>query len=98
MWFAVSDNHAGAHEFTLRQFYEYSRNPLLLWEMQGRILQAHRQTLLQEVYAQMMEKIFPTILMILDFCAAMPYAVQGDVKHTVYWIAAGVLTLSVTWL
>ena len=44
------------------------------------------------------DKIFPTLLMILDFCAAVPYAVQGDVKHTVYWIAAGVLTLSVTWL
>lgn len=44
------------------------------------------------------DKIFPTILMILDFCATVPYAVQGDVKHTVYWIAAGVLTLSVTWL
>ena len=46
----------------------------------------------------MSPKIFPTILMILDFCAAVPYAVHGDVKHTVYWIAAGVLTLSVTWL
>lgn len=47
----------------------------------------------------MSPKIFPpTILMILDFCAAVPYAVQGDVKHIVYWIAAGVLTLSVTWL
>lgn len=47
---------------------------------------------------QHFDKIFPTILIILDFCAAVPYAVQGDVKHTVYWIAAGVLTLSVTWL
>jgi hypothetical protein len=36
--------------------------------------------------------------MILDFCAAVPYAVHGDVKHIVYWVAAGVLTLSVTWL
>lgn len=27
-----------------------------------------------------MEKIFPTVLMILDFFAAVPYAVKGDVK------------------
>lgn len=45
-----------------------------------------------------MEKIFPTILMSLDFIAAVPYAFKCDVKMTVYWIAAGVLTLSVTWL
>lgn len=44
-----------------------------------------------------MEKIFPTILMILDFIAAIPYAVQCDVRHAVYWVAAGVLTLTVTW-
>ena len=24
-----------------------------------------------------MEKIFPTVLMALDFCAAVPYAVKG---------------------
>lgn len=46
----------------------------------------------------MNEKIFPTVLMVLDFLAAIPYAVKGDVKMTVYWIAAGVLTLAVTWL
>ena len=43
-------------------------------------------------------RVFPTILMVLDFIAAIPYAVHGDVKMTVYWIAAGVLTLAVTWL
>lgn len=45
-----------------------------------------------------MEKIFPTILMALDFFAAIPYAIKADMKMTVYWIAAGVLTMSVTWL
>lgn len=45
-----------------------------------------------------MEKVFPTILMALDFIAAIPYAFKGDVKMFVYWVAAGVLTLSVTWL
>ena len=43
-------------------------------------------------------RIFPTILMVLDFIAAVPYMCKGDVKMTVYWIAAGVLTLAVTWL
>ena len=45
-----------------------------------------------------MEKLFPTILMVLDFLAAVPYAVKADLKMTVYWVAAGVLTMSVTWL
>lgn len=45
-----------------------------------------------------MEKVFPTVLMALDFLAAVPYIVHGDLKMAVYWIAAGVLTLSVTWL
>ena len=27
-----------------------------------------------------MEKVFPTILMALDFIAAVPYAFKGDVK------------------
>lgn len=42
-------------------------------------------------------RIFPTILMTLDFIAAIAYAVKGDVRHAVYWVAAGVLTLTVTW-
>ena len=46
----------------------------------------------------MNEKIFPTILMVLDFFAAVPYGVKGDLKMFVYWVAAGVLTLSLTWL
>lgn len=45
-----------------------------------------------------MEKLFPTVLMILDFIAAIPYIYKCDLKMTVYWIAAGVLTLAVTWL
>lgn len=44
------------------------------------------------------EKIFPTILMILDFLAVIPYIPTGDLGKIVYWIAAGVLTLAVTWL
>ena len=43
-------------------------------------------------------KIFPTILMALQFVAAIPYAIEGNVRMTVYWIAAGVLTMALTYL
>lgn len=46
----------------------------------------------------MSTKIFPTILMALQFVAAIPYAIEGDFRMTVYWIAAGVLTLDLTYL
>jgi hypothetical protein len=42
-------------------------------------------------------KIFPTILIILDIAAAVPYFCDGDYRRGIYWIAAGVLTLTVTW-
>lgn len=44
------------------------------------------------------EKILPTILMLIDFLAAIPYIPKGDIGQVVYWVAAGVLTLAVTWL
>lgn len=44
------------------------------------------------------EKILPTILMAIDFLAAIPYIAQHNLSQSVYWIAAGVLTLAVTWL
>ena len=43
-------------------------------------------------------RIFPTILIMFDFLAAIPYAYNRDLRMTVYWISAGVLTLSLTWL
>lgn len=45
-----------------------------------------------------MEKVFPTVLMVLDFLAAIPYAIKADLKMVVYWLAAGFITLAVTWL
>lgn len=36
--------------------------------------------------------------MILQFIAAIPYAIEGNSRMTVYWIAAGVLTLDLTYL
>ena len=41
-------------------------------------------------------RIFPTILIVLDFIAAIPYAFRGYDRHAVYWVAAGILTLTVT--
>ena len=43
----------------------------------------------------MSPKLFPTILIILDLCAAIGYA--GDWRKVVYWLAAAVLTTVVTW-
>jgi hypothetical protein len=42
------------------------------------------------------EIIFPTVLIVLDVCAALVYLHDGDVRKTVYWFAAAVLTTSVT--
>lgn len=46
----------------------------------------------------MNEKTFPTILIVLDLLASIPYIAQHNLSMSVYWIAAAVLTLSVTWL
>lgn len=45
-----------------------------------------------------MDKIFPTLLIIIDILAAMVYGYKGDFKLFVYWLAAAVLTYSVTWM
>jgi len=43
-----------------------------------------------------MTKLFPTILICLDFASAAIYLTNGDFKKTIYWVAAGVLTICVT--
>ncbi|MFI4911150.1 MAG: hypothetical protein ACIAQZ_05730 [Sedimentisphaeraceae bacterium JB056] len=43
------------------------------------------------------EKLFPTILILLDLCAAIGYMPCGDWRKVVYWIAAAVLTFCVTY-
>ena len=45
-----------------------------------------------------MEKVFPTVLIVLDLLASIHYAVKGDVRMFVYWVAAALLTFSLTWL
>ncbi|HOD84823.1 MAG TPA: hypothetical protein PKG77_25690 [Phycisphaerae bacterium] len=44
-----------------------------------------------------MQKIFPTILIVLDVCAAAGYLPCGDWRKVVYWLAAAALTYVVTW-
>ena len=42
-------------------------------------------------------RIFPTVLAVLDVCAALVYVADGDWRKTVYWLSAAVLTAVVTW-
>lgn len=43
-----------------------------------------------------MKYLFPCTLMLLDLGAAVLYAVDGDLKKAVYWIAAAILNYCVT--
>ena len=44
-----------------------------------------------------MEKFFPTLLIVLDVCAAACYLPSGDWRRVVYWLAAATITTVVTW-
>jgi len=41
-------------------------------------------------------RFFPSILIALDILSAVRYAVAGDLRHCLYWIAAATLTATVT--
>ena len=43
------------------------------------------------------EKVFPTVLMIIDVLAAFVYFTKFDWRKTMYWLAAAVLTFVVTY-
>jgi hypothetical protein len=43
------------------------------------------------------EKLFPTLLVILDICAAIGYIPSGDWRRVIYWLGAATLTMCVTW-
>lgn len=45
-----------------------------------------------------MEKLFPTIGIIVNIGAVIFYATQKDWKHAGYWLAAAFLTFDVTFL
>lgn len=40
--------------------------------------------------------IFPTVMIVLDMCAAAVYALHGDYRKLIYWVAAAVLNAAVT--
>ena len=42
-------------------------------------------------------KIFPTVLILLDLSEAVAYAFAGDFRRVIYWVAAAVLTATVTY-
>lgn len=43
-----------------------------------------------------MTKLFPSILIGMDIGAAIIYAIAGDWKKAIYWVAAATLTATVT--
>jgi len=43
-----------------------------------------------------MDKILPTILIIIDGMASIVYFIDGDICRGIYWIAAVILTITVT--
>jgi len=42
-------------------------------------------------------KTFPTIQIVISLCAALGYFWTGDIRRGIYWIAAGILTATVTY-
>lgn len=42
-------------------------------------------------------QIFPTVLIVIDVLSGVVYAFNGDLKRCVYWLAAAVLTATVTY-
>ena len=44
----------------------------------------------------MSPKIFPTLLILLDLGASGVYAFHADWRRAIYWLAAAVLTATVT--
>ena len=43
-----------------------------------------------------MTKIFPITIIVLSLAAAAVYAINKDIRHTVYWLATATLVSAVT--
>ena len=41
-------------------------------------------------------KLFPIVMIVMNCAAAGVYLYDGDIKKAVYWLAAAVLTITVT--
>lgn len=44
----------------------------------------------------MMKLVFPLGIAVAMVCAAVPYAMAGDWRHAIYWLAAASINLVVT--
>jgi hypothetical protein len=44
-----------------------------------------------------LEKILPTIMIAINILSAIVYMSNGDYKRCIYWVAAAVLTATVTY-
>ena len=44
-----------------------------------------------------MEKIFPTIILVMQFGAMVMYAAKGDWKRAAYWVGACIIVGTVTY-
>jgi len=51
----------------------------------------------EEILMNINEKIFPTILILLDVLSGVIYLCNYDVRKFIYWISAAVLTAAVTY-
>lgn len=51
----------------------------------------------RSVQGDEMTKLLPTITMLINIGSAIWYLSKGDYPRCVYWIAAGLLTFTVTW-
>lgn len=40
--------------------------------------------------------IFPSVLIALDICAAVVYAISKDIRMSIYWLSAAILNVCVT--
>lgn len=44
----------------------------------------------------MNEKFFPIVLIFLQLAAAIPYGASGNFRMMIYWVAAAILNIAVT--
>jgi hypothetical protein len=42
-------------------------------------------------------KMFPTIMIVLSICATVIYALNEDLRHTLYWLSSALIIWSVTY-
>lgn len=42
------------------------------------------------------EQVLPSVMIALSIGAALGYFWVGDIRHTIYWVAAAALTTAVT--